>query len=339
MRTLILFGLIFPSLAFAAPFSDVGDYHANVEAITYVKAAGIVEGYADGTFRPDATINRAEFVKILVDAFYPATDCSLEPGQFRDVANGQWFAVHVCVAASNRWVQGYPDGTFAAANTINFVEAAKILSTAFNTLNTFCSGPSPLAGPGGCPTDGHPWYEWYVRSLEARGAIPLSIASFDQQITRGEMAEMIYRLREISDEPTRTYEELASPTRTYSHELFRFSFSEKATIDAGDSARFTSVVVRGDGLNVGITVTFDQPTDLSGAGMFEMDGEIEGTIGGEPAKKFVASRGYCDGPGCSDPYVAYTVFHGGDRYNIVFFGDTHLSADEQIILDSFEFRD
>ena len=46
-------------------FSDVASSHPHATAITYVKAAGIVEGYSDGTFRPDADVNRVELLKIL----------------------------------------------------------------------------------------------------------------------------------------------------------------------------------------------------------------------------------------------------------------------------------
>jgi|GEM_PF-5066819 len=182
-------------------FSDFDQTYKYADAIYYLRAHGMVSGYADNSFRPESTINRSEFVKVMVESFYPSTDCSLEQNQFRDVANGQWFAVHVCVAAANGWIQGYPDKTFAAANTINFVEAAKILAKAFQ-LEARTTIP---ACDGDCP-----WYRSYVLMLETKGVIPNSITSFDQPITRGEMAEMIYRLRIGSnDKPSQTYEFLS----------------------------------------------------------------------------------------------------------------------------------
>jgi hypothetical protein len=52
-------------------FSDVSSGHVNYDAIKYVQDNGIVSGYQDGTFKPDKTINRAEFTKIIVAARFP----------------------------------------------------------------------------------------------------------------------------------------------------------------------------------------------------------------------------------------------------------------------------
>jgi hypothetical protein len=62
-----------------------------------------------------------------------------------------------------------------------------------------------------------------------------------------------------------------------------------------------------------------------------------GSVGGEKAAVFKAPKGYCDGPECSRPFVAYSVKHGDDFYNLVFYGDTSLNTIEQQILGSFIF--
>lgn len=183
-----------------APFEDVVSTHANADAIFYVKSEGIVEGYADGTYKPDATINRAEFVKILMGAFDDdARMCKIAP--FEDVDQTAWYATYAHKARCQGIVEGYPDGTFRPANSINFAEAAKILSNAYGLL----ASTTLPACEGDCP-----WYRDFVLALEVRAAIPTSIASFDQKITRGEMAEMIYRLKTGNDDkPSMTYAELA----------------------------------------------------------------------------------------------------------------------------------
>ena len=81
--------------ALAASFTDVPANHANYDAIEYVKTAGIVIGYTDGTYRPDSFINRAEFTKIIIASVYPETqDCAATTPNFKfsDVANGAWYA-------------------------------------------------------------------------------------------------------------------------------------------------------------------------------------------------------------------------------------------------------
>jgi len=141
---------------------------------------GFIDGYPDGTFRPDQRINRAEFTKILIGATH--TDdfsyCNTHAIGFSDVEGDAWFAPYVCAAKRTQIVDGYPDGSFRPDAFITFVEAAKMLARAFE-LQT---APDAV------------WYRPFGRLLGERNAIPSSIAQLDQQITRGEMAEMVYRI-------------------------------------------------------------------------------------------------------------------------------------------------
>lgn len=189
---LILTGFVLsPSFALAT-FGDVPSGHPNSEAISYIQAKNIVSGYPDGTFRPDNSINRAEFTKIIIESYFQGqaegADC------FPDVGT-EWFAKYVCFAKSRDFIAGYPDGSFYPDHDINFVEVAKILANA----NGFVASPDPSV-----------WYRPYVKKMEEMHAIPPSIMAFSQKVTRGEMAEMIYRLKtQSSDVPIKTYEELA----------------------------------------------------------------------------------------------------------------------------------
>lgn len=181
-------------------FGDVPSNHSHADAITYVKEQGIVEGYADGTFKPDSTINRAQFVKILMGAFEDdGRMCKIAP--FTDVDQAGWYATYAHKARCQGIIDGYSDGSFRPANSINFVEAAKILTKAFGleatTTILSCDSPTDIE----CT-----WYRSYVLMLEARAAIPTTIMSYGQQISRGEMAEMIYRLKTgNSDKPSQEY--------------------------------------------------------------------------------------------------------------------------------------
>lgn len=192
-------------------FPDVPLPHPAYEAIEYLVRKGIVSGYPDGTFQPEQEINRAEFTKIVIGARFTPLDiegCLVSIPKallytqtliFPDVARHQWFAKYVCHAKVAGMVGGYPDGTFRPAINVNFVEAAKILVNGF-ALQT--PSPSPNS----------PWFRPFVDALVERRAIPLSIRSFEQNISRGEMAEMIHRLHaDLRDLPSLTYELLTSP--------------------------------------------------------------------------------------------------------------------------------
>lgn len=192
MKTLFLLPLLLtPLTVHANAFSDVEAEHANAEAITYVQGEGIVSGYPDGTFKPFAAINRAEFTKIVIGAIFN----DIEGGNcFPDVAD-QWFAPYVCRAKAEGIIGGYPDGTFGPEKPVSFAEAAKIIAGA---MGLDATGATTV------------WYEQFVRALAAKNAIPTSIRAFDAQVTRGQMAEMIFRLHaKRTDKVSETYEELA----------------------------------------------------------------------------------------------------------------------------------
>jgi len=174
-----------------AAFPDVSSSHANADAIEYVQAQGIVSGYPDGTYKPAELVNRAEFMKIVIGAM--REDTVVGSNCFPDVQN-EWFAKYVCYGKAKGIVSGYPDGTFKPAQTVSFVEAAKMIANALELQMT----------------EDTPWYKPYVVALESDQAIPLSITRFDQQLSRGEMAEIIYRLHaHITSKASRTYAQLA----------------------------------------------------------------------------------------------------------------------------------
>lgn len=107
----------------SAPFSDVAAgtwYH---DAVAALSGLGIVGGYADGSFAPDRTITRAEFVTIL-SRFYP-TDGAV--GGFPDVPADHWAADAIASAAARGWVHGYEDGSFGPDRTITRAEAVTVL--------------------------------------------------------------------------------------------------------------------------------------------------------------------------------------------------------------------
>lgn len=89
---------------------------------------GIVDGYDDGTFQPDAPVNRAEALKILFNAsrLQPFDDTDYS-GTFTDVRKNDWFETYVNDALTYEFVEGYDDGTFRPGQPITRAEAAKIV--------------------------------------------------------------------------------------------------------------------------------------------------------------------------------------------------------------------
>jgi len=115
-----------------SPFSDVPLTHNNSISITYLKKHGVIGGYADGTFQPKKDVNRAELLKILIEASAEDFVASAHDTEcFTDVPKGEWFTPYVCYAKNKNWVKGYYDGSFGPSKTVSKVEAIKIILEAY----------------------------------------------------------------------------------------------------------------------------------------------------------------------------------------------------------------
>ena len=95
-------------------------------AISTLSNLGIIDGYEDGSFRPNSPITRAEFTKIAV-SFFEYADIEYE-GTFSDVAEGRWYTQFVAAAVEMGLIEGYPDGTFRPDASITRAEACTIVN-------------------------------------------------------------------------------------------------------------------------------------------------------------------------------------------------------------------
>jgi len=92
---------------------------------------GIIKGYADDTFRPSATVTRAEFAKMICLAMgWPLDGASRE--SFSDVAKSSWTYSYVETARAHGAISGYPDGTFKPNKNVTRAEIAKIIAETLN---------------------------------------------------------------------------------------------------------------------------------------------------------------------------------------------------------------
>lgn len=97
------------------------EYQAAVEALVEL---GIVNGYEDGTYRPEQNVSRAEMAKLLVIAAGLEAAAELNEGatRFADV-NGGWASGYINVAAEYGYIMGDPDGNFRPDDTVSYAEA------------------------------------------------------------------------------------------------------------------------------------------------------------------------------------------------------------------------
>lgn len=107
-------------------FTDVASGAWYNNAVSTLTRAGILDGYEDGSFRPNASITRAEFTKIAVSFFKHAGGASSNP--FNDVPDSAWYAEFVKAAAELGLIDGYEDGTFRPNAPITRAEACTIVN-------------------------------------------------------------------------------------------------------------------------------------------------------------------------------------------------------------------
>ena len=138
-------------------FSDVSANAWYAPYVAFAQKYALVNGYSDGTFRPEQPVSRSELVKLL-SAFFP----EITPGavSFPDVPASHWAADVISFAAGQGWVSGYPDGTFQPERSIRRAEAVKLVNQALGRQ----AGERDVAMPFSDVPAGH-WAYWEI--LEA----------------------------------------------------------------------------------------------------------------------------------------------------------------------------
>ncbi|CEO10843.1 N-acetylmuramoyl-L-alanine amidase [[Clostridium] sordellii] len=105
-------------------FTDINGHWAKNQVIDFF-SKGYINGYEDNTFRPDANVSRAEFVKILNKVFkFNKTTTS----NFTDVDPKDWYYNDICIGINEGYINGYEDNTFRPKNPITREEASKIIA-------------------------------------------------------------------------------------------------------------------------------------------------------------------------------------------------------------------
>ncbi|MFH1218501.1 MAG: S-layer homology domain-containing protein [Candidatus Peregrinibacteria bacterium] len=196
-KFVILIGVfaVMGGIASAGSFPDVAEDHEHYDAIEYLDEHEIIQGYEDGTFKPDDLVNRAEAVKIVVGGL------GVEHGGdydvlFPDVKKSDWFFEFVMGGREFGLIGGYEDGTFKPGNNVNLAEMLKIIVQASGVElsevdeNVFLD------------VDKDVWYA--PHALFARDhnvVLPDNYGKLHAEnfMTRGEVAEVIYRMMIVEE--------------------------------------------------------------------------------------------------------------------------------------------
>ncbi|MCD7948181.1 MAG: InlB B-repeat-containing protein [Oscillospiraceae bacterium] len=122
-------------------FSDVQQTDWYYHEVAYLTNHGILFGYADGTFRGNAAITRAEFAAIASRFDALLLDQS---NAFSDVSDSHWAVLYINSAASKGWITGYADGTFRPDTNITRAETATLINRVLDRALVEANEPNDL---------------------------------------------------------------------------------------------------------------------------------------------------------------------------------------------------
>lgn len=169
-------------------FTDINEKSKYYDEIMFLNELGIISGYEDNTFRPDNTVTRAEFTKMAVAALNgeemikqkeEEEKISLSKEYSFDDITEHWARLYINHGAENKFISGYPDGTFRPDENVTYVQAQKMLISAIG-YETYAKNT------GGWPNG----YKMWAASMGVTQG--MDKIDDDTPLTRAQVAALIY---------------------------------------------------------------------------------------------------------------------------------------------------
>lgn len=171
-------------------FSDIKAKSDLIAALSFLKNHDVINGYPDGSFKPDNVVSRVEALKFILKGVNKNLQ-AVGRLPFKDTDSSQWYANYVATAYNGSIISGYSDLTFRPAKTVNRAEFLKMLLLAMDikpdthiSANVFHDVPAKS------------WYAPYVQYAKDKNLIDSGSNMFkpEEGMTRGEVADIIYRM-------------------------------------------------------------------------------------------------------------------------------------------------
>ena len=112
------------NLTYGNTFTDVPNGAWYNAAVSTLSSMQIINGYTDGSFRPNQNITRAELASIIA-RFAELKNTS---GVYFTDIGGHWAADNICLAAANGWITGYADGSFKPNRPVTRAETVTMIN-------------------------------------------------------------------------------------------------------------------------------------------------------------------------------------------------------------------
>lgn len=164
-------------------FVDIALNDPDYLLLSELKSEAVIEGYADGTFRPEQNVTRAEAIKLILKSGDIAVDTDGLRFAFSDVTSEMWFYPFIKEAFDRKIVEGDPDGSLRPLSDITLAEHLKML---FSSVDADVRPVSP----------GEDWYQPYLDLALSEELITKDeYNNPGKELTRLEVAALISRFR------------------------------------------------------------------------------------------------------------------------------------------------
>lgn len=295
-------------------FSDVSDSYT-ATAVEALRLMGVLDGYGDGTFRPDTVLNRAQFCKMAVYAM----DGSGELGRystvtiFPDVKPSHWASAYINMASKKGIISGFADGKFKPGQTVTAGQAVTIL----------------MRGLGYKDEDmGGVWPQSYMAEAQTNGLLKSTgITSAYAGLTRAQAARLFLNLFEAK--------------HGKGDALFSYKVGEEVYLTAVDGGKGT-MTAGGKTYTMAHPVTSTSLIGSKGKAVLNSAGEIltflpiTGSNGVSNAAVIIGSNGSVAGLDSLAGSTSYNIYKNGSpatvkdlkQYDVA----TYASATNSIIV-------
>ena len=180
--------------AAARDFRDTNGHWAE-QYIDSLSDMGVLGGFPDGTFRPNAPVTRAQFATIANKVFQLDSQAAISP--FRDVPNTHWAASNIAAANNSGLVAGFPDGSFRPEQNVTRAQSLVVMVNGLQVPTVPVSSVDDWLQPY---RDANAVPSWAAPGLATAAQLDLPINYPDpswlepnRRATRGEVAAFAFR--------------------------------------------------------------------------------------------------------------------------------------------------
>lgn len=199
----LIFILAMINCAYAAEFSDVSSEHKNYDAIMKLSQQKILNGYEDGSFKPDNNLTRAEFCVIIarMKGYVKYSGVFDKELPFTDVDKEYWAEDYIKYVYNLGIINGMGDGTFLPAGSVTYEQAIKMI-VCFTGIEVK-EDTSPSAK----------WYTKYLVAAQEHNLCENVLVKVTESAPRCDVVQMFYNVmnssyeEEIQDDETSDQED------------------------------------------------------------------------------------------------------------------------------------